>query len=152
MFRPELIGAVALSRLDFPKFRTIMKYLGIDFGLNNLGLSYAEGPLSEPFSQYHYTSQKKALEFLKHVIKKEQINTIVIGLPEGRLAKKVKDFGSQLYQQTNLPVFYQDETLSTREAKQKMLEAHFPQKKRRQDHRIAATIILQSYLDDHYKS
>ena len=71
MFRPELIGAVALLRLDFPKFKTIMKYLGIDFGLNNLGLSYAEGPLSEPFDEYHYTSEKKAIEFLKHIIKKK---------------------------------------------------------------------------------
>ena len=48
----------------------------------------------------------------------------------------------------NLQVHYQDETLSTKEAQAKLLQAQKPQKKRRLDHQAAATIILQAYLDE----
>jgi len=129
-----------------------MKYLGIDFGLKNLGLAYAESPLSEPLTQYHYVFQDQALKFISSIINQQHIDIIIIGLPEGKLANKVKNFANKLKVKTNLPVYYQDETLSTQEAKAKMIQAHLPQKKRRQDHSRAAAIILQSYLDDHQKA
>ena len=47
----------------------------------------------------------------------------------------------------HLPVYFQDETLSTLEAKQKMFSAGVPQAKRRHDHVAAAALILQDYLD-----
>ncbi|MFC1627072.1 Holliday junction resolvase RuvX [Patescibacteria group bacterium] len=124
-----------------------MKYLGIDFGLKNLGLAVAETPLAEPFGQHHYQQTAQAIEFLARLVKEQNIQTIVLGLPEGQLESVVKDFGNQLFLATNLPIFYQDETLSTIEAKQKLLQAHKPQKKRRQDHQAAAAVILQAYLD-----
>ena len=129
-----------------------MKHLGIDFGLHNLGLAYASGPLAEPFGQHHYQDSSKALKFLHRLIQDQSINVIVIGLPEGQLASRVKNFSQQLHQLTQLPIYYQDETLSTQEAKQKLLQAQAPQKKRRQDHAAAATLILQAYLDDQAKA
>ena len=129
-----------------------MIYLGIDFGLRNIGLSLAEGPLAAPLTQYSYTDPQKLFPFLRAIIQEQQVRALVIGLPEGHLATKVKDFGHKLKSLTNLPVHYQDETLSTVEAQQKLISAHKPQKKRRLDHQAAATIILQSYLDDQPKA
>jgi len=129
-----------------------MKYLGIDFGLKHIGLSHAQGPLAAPLTQKSYQSLDQLLNFLNQLIQDQKINKIIIGLPEGRLAASVKTFGSQLHSLTQLPVDYQDETLSTQEAQAKLLQAQAPQKKRRQDHRAAATQILQSYLDDHSKA
>lgn len=129
-----------------------MKYLGIDYGLSNIGLSLAEGPLAEPLTQKRYQSQPKLLKFLHRLVKAKQIDTIVIGLPEGQLASQVENFGNQLQLLTKLPIVYQDETLSTHEAKQKLIQAQAPQKKRRQDHTAAAALILQSYLDDQAKA
>ncbi|MBU1085545.1 MAG: Holliday junction resolvase RuvX [Candidatus Beckwithbacteria bacterium] len=125
-----------------------MNHLGIDFGLKNIGLSLAEGPLASPLTQNFYTSDEKMFQFLLQLIKEHEIEVLVIGISEGKLATKIKIFGTRLSQLTNLPVHYQDETLSSYEAKIKMIQAHAPQKKRRLDHKIAATIILQSYLDD----
>ncbi len=129
-----------------------MRYLGIDFGLKHLGFSHAEGPLAEPLTQKSYQSLPQLLNWLNQLIQDQKINKIIIGLPEGQLAIPVKTFGSQLHSLTQLPVDYQDETLSTQEAQAKLLQAHAPQKKRRQDHMAAATQILQTYLDDHFKA
>ncbi len=129
-----------------------MIYLGIDFGLKHIGLSIADGPLAAPLTQKTYSSEEELLQFLVTVIQDQQVNVLVIGLPEGNLASTIKSFGSKLTNLTNLEVHYQDETLSTIEAKQKLLEAHAPQKKRSLDHQAAATLILQSYLDDHHKA
>ena len=126
-----------------------MKLLGIDFGLTTIGFSLSEGPLAEPLGQKRYRSLPELIEFLKRICRQEQIDTIVIGLSESDFAQKTKHFGSQLQSATKLPVVYQDENLSSHQAKQRLIEANAPLKKRRQDHGPAATIILQQYLDDH---
>ncbi len=124
-----------------------MRYLGIDFGLKHLGLAMADGPLAEPFGEKAYQQEIQALQFIVQLCQEHQIEAIVLGLPEGRLADTVKNFADQLKQLTNLPIFFQDETLSTQEAKLKLMAAHAPQKKRRFDHSAAAALILQDYLD-----
>lgn len=124
-----------------------MKYLGIDFGLKNLGLAIAEGPLAEIFGEKHYEVETKVLSFLARLCEEQQVGTIIIGLPEGQLENFVKKFSEKLKKITNLPVIFQDETLSTVEAKQKLIEAGAPRKKRRADHSAAAALILQDFLD-----
>lgn len=124
-----------------------MKYLGIDFGLAHLGLALADGPLAEPLTEKNYRSEPEALTFLVQLCQEQAIEALVFGLPEGNLAPKIKTFAQQLAGLTHLPVYFQDETLSTLEAKQKLFAAGAPQSKRRQDHRAAAALILQDYLD-----
>lgn len=124
-----------------------MRYLGIDFGLKHLGLAMADGPLAEPFGEKAYQQEIQALQFIAMLCQEHQIEAIVLGLPEGQLADTIRNFADQLKQLTNLPIFFQDETLSTQEAKAKLIAAHAPQKKRRLDHSAAAALILQNYLD-----
>lgn len=124
-----------------------MKYLGIDFGLKHVGLAIADGPLSEPLGEKNYSNLEELLNYLKRVGDEQEIDKIVIGLPEGKLADTVKKFGTDLASLTNKKVIYQDETLSSLEAKSKLVEAGAPQAKRRLDHRAAAALILQEYLD-----
>jgi len=124
-----------------------MKYLGIDFGLKHLGLALAEGPLAEPLGEKKYSRPEGLFNYLNSIIVEQQIDKVIIGLPEGKLAGLVKNFGKKLAELTGREVFFQDETLSTQEAKAKLMAAHAPQKKRRFDHSAAAALILQDYLD-----
>jgi putative Holliday junction resolvase len=124
-----------------------MKYLGIDFGLATVGLSLADGPLAEPLGEKKYHQLDHLLQYLANLCRQQQVQTIVIGLSENTMAQKTQDFGRQLAQITGLPVVYQDETLTTKQAQQKLIEAQAPMKKRQRHHRIAATIILQAHLD-----
>lgn len=124
-----------------------MKYLGIDFGLRHVGLAIADGPLADPLGEKKYTTLEELLNYLKRVCDENLIDKIVLGLPEGKLAETIKEFGTKLLELTGREVIYQDETLTSQEAKTKLLEGGSGQKKRRADHRVAAALILQQFLD-----
>ncbi len=125
-----------------------MKYLGIDFGLAHLGLAFADGPLlASTLTEKTYRTEAEALAFLARICEEQGVEALVFGLPEGQLALTIKSFAQKLTNLTHLPVHFQDETLSTVEAKAKLLAAGASQTKRRQDHRAAAALILQDYLD-----
>lgn len=86
--------------------------------------------------------------------KKEDADAFVLGLPknmdgtEGPRAEATRQFGSMLQEASGLPVIYQDERLTTVSAERMLIEADVRREKRKQViDKIAATIILQSYLD-----
>ena len=122
--------------------KDLMKLLGIDFGLKNIGLAMSEGFLVEPLGVI------KNVKRINLICQEHKIKKIIIGLSEGEMAQKTRIFGEKLTRQTNLPVEYQDETLTSEEAKELMVKIGKPKKKRqRQAHAIAASLILQAYLE-----
>lgn len=125
-----------------------MKYLGIDFGLNNIGLSVSEGPLAEPLTQFHYTDKEQLYRFLSTIIADHQPQALVVGISENQMGEQSQVFAENLAKQFSLPVHTQDETLSTQEAKSKLIAAGAPNHKRRLNHQMAATVILQNFLDE----
>lgn len=93
---------------------------------------------------------------LKSIIEEyhEEIGSIVVGLPRmlngsvGIQGEKVLKFTEELKKVTSLPVILWDERLSTAQAERVMLEAGMLRKKRKAVRDvIAATLILQNYLD-----
>ena len=118
-----------------------MKLLGIDFGLKNIGLAFSEGFLAEPLGTVKNEYQ------VQQICDKHQVEKIIIGLSEGKMADQTKLFGEKLRKLTALPIEYQDETLTSEEAKRLMVKIGKPKKKRQeQSHAIAAALILQNYL------
>ena len=84
----------------------------------------------------------------------EEIDKIVVGLPRmldgslGIQAEKVLGFVEELRKVFDLPVVLWDERLSTVSANRAMLEAGMKGRKRKMlRDKVAATIILQGYLD-----
>lgn len=129
-----------------------MIILGIDFGLRHLGLAISDGFLAEPLTTILIKNEAQALQNLVLICGQNKVKKIVFGLPEGKLVPLIKTFAQKLSQKTQLPVFFQAEDLTSQEAKQKMIEAGKPRKKRQTDeHLIAACLILQAYLDSHPK-
>lgn len=132
-----------------------MRILGIDYGLRKIGLAISEGVLAEPLliiSNPRKASprgkQLSVIGKIAGICQKYGVEKIVIGLPEGKVATKVKGFGPKVAELTGLPVIYQDESLTSKEAVAKMIEAGKKRKDRqRLEDAIAAAIILQSYLD-----
>lgn len=119
-----------------------MRFLGVDFGEKKIGLAISEGFLAEPLGAV------KKVAAVQRICAQQGIDKIVIGLAEAAMALKTKRFGKQLTQLTGLPVVYEDETLTSQEAKKIMVKSGKPKKKRqRQTHTIAACLILQNYLD-----
>lgn len=123
-----------------------MKVLGVDFGLRKIGLAIAEEGLAQPLLVIE--NPAKFVERIANICQENEVGRIVIGLPEGRIAEKVKEFASNLSLVVSLPIDFQDETLTTREAIVRMITVGKKRKKRRKEEdAFAAACILQEYLD-----
>lgn len=123
-----------------------MKILGIDYGLRKIGLAISEGELAEPLSVV--SNKQSVTNKISKICQKQKVEKIIIGLPEGEIVEKVKEFGQKVADLTGLPVIYQDESLTSKEAVVKMIEAGKKREDRqRVEDAIAAAIILQSYID-----
>lgn len=88
--------------------------------------------------------------------KKEDADAFVLGLPknmdgtEGDRAAVTRQFGDMLEEASGLEVLYQDERLTTVSAERMLIDADVRRDKRKKViDKVAATIILQSYLDSH---
>lgn len=125
-----------------------MKILGIDYGKARFGLALAEGTMAEPLTVLDVKNIQGTIGLLSGIIHQHEIKAIVIGVSEGLMAAKSKEFAQLLKTTFQLPVFEVDETLTTVEAQRRLIEG---KKKPRQRKKVidaaAAAIILQSWLD-----
>ncbi len=117
-----------------------MNLLGIDFGERKIGLALAVGPLSEPVGIV------KSLREIVKFCQEYRIDKIIIGISEGEMVKKQKKFARDLGRLMDLPIEFQDETLTTSEAIAKMRQVGKKTRGKKED-AIAAALILQDYLD-----
>jgi len=126
-----------------------VRYLAIDYGLAHIGLAISDGILAEPFGQLDYVSDERLITDVVKICQKENVSILVVGISEGAMAEKTKQFALKLEQKLGLTVEQVDETLSSQEAVRLMVEAQTKQSKRREKgHQTAAAIILQEYLDN----
>lgn len=94
------------------------------------------------------------IERIIELIQREDVDTLVLGMPKrsdgkvGDMEKRVKAFSKALQAQSGLRPIFQDERYSSCIANRIMTETGTRKDKKKQDvDRIAAEIILQSYLD-----
>lgn len=130
-----------------------MRYLGLDLGTRTLGLAYSEGVIASSLKTIRYIDEKYLLEQLNKVIKEYNIDLLVLGLPKnmdntiGPRAESTLEFKKKL-EAFGYKVDLQDERLSTVSAHNYMIEADMSRKKRKEKvDALAATIILQTYLE-----
>lgn len=133
-----------------------MRSLGIDFGDARIGLSISDpiGFFASGLETYHRKNLQADLQHILNLIKEKDVKTLVVGLPlnmdgtEGVRVEKTKEFCEELKKLSGVNIVYIDERLTTVQAEKMLIE----QDVRREDRKkvidkVAATIILQSYLD-----
>ena len=123
-----------------------MRWIGIDYGDVYLGIAVSNdtNTMSVPLSVVPTSEFQK---YLTELLAENDFQGFVVGLPlhlsghEGELALKSRAFGSQLKKIFDLKIIYEDERLTTK-------QSEYPHRKKgeRTDD-IAASIILQQYLD-----
>ncbi len=134
-----------------------MRCIGLDLGSRTLGISMsdASGTIATSFKVIRHNEEyDRLIEELKPIIDEYKVETIVLGLPKnmngtigpkGELSYKFKE---KIEKELNLEVILQDERLTTVEATNVLIKGDISRKKRKQVvDSLAATIILQSYLD-----
>lgn len=133
-----------------------MKILGVDYGDARTGLSVSDptGLLAGSPSVISEWNRDKLLEKLVAYIKDNKIETVVLGYPKnmdgsvGPRAEKCAQLAEDIREQTGVPVVLCDERRTTVEAHQILHQAGKKAKQHRKNvDAVAATLILQGYLD-----
>ncbi len=129
-----------------------MKYLGVDYGLKKVGLAFSEGQVAWVYKVLDVNSLSDAVEKIAHVIKEEQIERVVVGVPDKKAAKVINNFIKSLEKKItennlNVSVIKADETLSSYQARNLMIEMGTAKKAREKEDAYAAALILQNFLD-----
>lgn len=125
-----------------------MNILSIDFGLSKVGIGLATSPLAEPYVVIKYETLSDLFKKIKEICKKENIGKIVIGISEGEMGEKTKEFKNNLEKELEIPIELYDETLSTFDAKLLSIESGMKRSKRKNmEDAIAAAVLLQNYID-----
>jgi putative Holliday junction resolvase len=124
-----------------------VRILAIDPGTVRLGLALSDpsGTIAQPLSVLTRRSEPEDLKALAELVDRHEVGMIV------RLdaaAQQAQAFGAQVGRVTGRPVAYWDERLTSVAAERYLIEQGKRRSKRRQEiDRMAATLLLQGYLD-----
>jgi putative Holliday junction resolvase len=130
------------------------KLLGLDLGERRVGVAVSDdtGVIASPLRIIDL--RRGSLTDIADLASELRVDGIVVGLPrgmrgnEGFQAREVRSMAGELEAVVTVPVIFWDERLTTAIA-DRVLEAAGRSARERRDRRdaIAATVMLQSYLD-----
>lgn len=134
-----------------------MRKIALDVGDVRIGIATSDpmGIIAGGHETFVRTkSIDRDMKYIANLIKEKECDAIILGLPlnmdstEGERVEIVRRFGDKLSKYTNVKIIYQDERLSTVSAEKALIEGGMRREKRKNViDKVAATIILQSYLD-----
>jgi putative Holliday junction resolvase len=137
------------------------RYLGLDIGSRRIGVAVSDelGLTAQPVLTLERRSSRRPisredLRSLARLCRRFGVVGIVVGNPvhlsgePSPQAAKTQAFAAELGELTGLPIHLWDERLTTHEAHQILYQAgHARQKHRKVVDQVAATLILQSFLE-----
>ena len=133
-----------------------MKIIALDIGTVRIGIATSDimEIIASAYEVYRRKNLDSDVKYIAELVSKLDAGEIVIGLPlkldgtEGQSVEMAKSFGEKLSEMTNVPIVYQDERLSTVSAQRILIESGMRREKRKDKvDSVAATFILQTYLD-----
>lgn len=133
-----------------------MRCLGIDYGRRRIGLALSDPTLliATPLVIIENRGIKKTVLQIWDIIQKNDVKQVVVGLPlhangdESEMSREARKFG-EVFEKLGLSVAFVDERYTSYEAES--LIGNQRQSKNLID-KVAASIILQIYLDERRKS
>jgi putative Holliday junction resolvase len=133
--------------------------MGLDVGDKTIGIAVSDalGWTAQGVETIRRTNIKADLRRLEELVKEKEIHKMIVGLPKnmngtlGPQGEKVLEFVERLKKRFNtLEIVLWDERLTTVAAERTLISADVRREKRKQViDMVAATYILQGYLDGH---
>ena len=135
-----------------------MRCLGLDLGSKTLGISISDKTncIASVYTTIFFNNEdySSLILPLKEIMDKEDIDTLVLGLPKnmnnslGERALITLEFKKMLENELGLNVIMEDERLTSVISNNVLIKADVSRKKRKKKvDGIAAVVILQGYLD-----
>jgi putative Holliday junction resolvase len=136
------------------------RIMALDVGDVRIGVAVSDimGIIANPLLTYTRTKDEAAdIAYLTSLAKEKEVDLIVSGLPlslsgaDSIQTGKVRDFVAKVAQFSGLDTKFVDERLTTAAAERVLIEGNVRRENRKKYiDKVAATIILQTYLD-YYK-
>ena len=133
-----------------------MRIMALDVGSKRIGVALSD-PLkitAQGLETFQRTTLEEDIRGLWQLIAQHEVSQLVVGLPKnmdgtiGFKAEEVQQFVADLTAQRSIEVIWVDERLTTVSAERTLLEADVSRAKRKKViDKMAAVLILQSYLD-----
>jgi putative Holliday junction resolvase len=133
-----------------------MRVLALDHGSKRIGLAISDelGILAHPLEFVPAEPFAGFVARLKEIVRDKQVELLLVGMPRnmdgsyGPAALKAKEFIAVLQGAVTVPIQSWDERLTTAQANRVLIEAGVRRDKRKEKvDKMAAAILLQSYLD-----
>lgn len=133
-----------------------MRVLGLDVGERRIGIALSDELelTAQGLALLERRSLQADMAALQRLIATHQVDRIVIGMPRhlngsyGIQAEKTEEFVRQVEQACQRPCIRWDERLTTLQAERLLIAANQRREKRKAVRdKVAAQLILQSYLD-----
>ncbi|MGB6193236.1 MAG: Holliday junction resolvase RuvX [Terracidiphilus sp.] len=141
-----------------PDAARLVRYLALDVGSKRIGVAVSDelGLTAQPvLTLERRHSPREDLRSLARLARRFAVAGIVVGNPlrlsgeASPRSTRTQAFAAQLGELSGLPIHMWDERLTTEAAHQILYEAgHARQQHRRLVDQVAATLILQSFLDE----
>ncbi len=137
-----------------------MRIMALDYGDKTIGVALSDALkiTAQGKEVIRRTSWKEDFQRLDELIKDEEVERIVVGLPRnmngtyGPRAEETLKFVEKLKNRLSIPIETWDERLSTAEAERTLIKGDISRQKRKQViDKLAAVIILQGYLERYYR-
>ncbi len=134
-----------------------MRYLGLDLGSRTLGVALSDktGLIASNYKTIRHNEEyDKLIDIVKDLVLELEADAIVLGFPKnmnntiGPKGELSLSFKKELEKVVDVPVYLQDERLSTKSATDILIASDVSRKNRKKVvDSMAASIILQTYLD-----
>jgi putative Holliday junction resolvase len=133
-----------------------MRRLGIDLGTVRTGVAIAEPEVqvATPLCTLRHQNLAEAVSKVSALVSERDIRQVIVGLPllldgtEGDAARRVRQFAGALHATTAVSVRLWDERLSSVAAQRSLRTQGVRSSQQRQMvDQVAATLLLQSFLD-----
>ncbi len=132
-----------------------MRILGIDYGTKKIGLAISDETNTIALPLSVIDANENSINEIKRILEENNVEKIVVGLPitlsgtKGKRALETEEFIDRLKKAVNVEIVEWDERLSTRFSERVLNSANVRGRKNKKKviDKIAATFILQGYLD-----
>lgn len=128
----------------------------MDLGKKRIGLAISDGLgiTAQGLETFQRTTIREDISRLKQLVREREIQLILMGNPlhmsgdESRQSRYSREFAKRLEEETGVPTQFWDERMTTIEAERVLRASGISIEKRAKAvDRLAAVILLESYLD-----
>lgn len=132
------------------------RFMALDVGEKRIGIAISDplGIIAQGLETYSRIDINEDIIYLRNLFKEYDITRLIVGLPKnmnnsiGFKALEIQEFIQALMEGQSIPVHWIDERLTTKLATKVLLDGNVSRKKRKKVvDKMAATVILQTYLD-----